>query len=31
VDIQALLTSHHVWLATFAVLISVIGAFYYRA
>jgi NADH-quinone oxidoreductase subunit N len=27
--IQALLTSHHVWLATFAVLISVIGAFYY--
>jgi NADH-quinone oxidoreductase subunit N len=27
--IQALLTSHHVWLATFAVLMSVIGAFYY--
>jgi len=27
--IQALLVSHHVWLATFAVLISVIGAFYY--
>ena len=27
--IQALLLSHHVWLATFAVLISVIGAFYY--
>ncbi len=27
--IQALLTSHHVWLATYAVLISVIGAFYY--
>jgi NADH-quinone oxidoreductase subunit N len=27
--IQALLTSGHVWIATFAVLISVIGAFYY--
>ncbi len=27
--IQALLGSGHVWLATFAVLISVVGAFYY--
>jgi NADH-quinone oxidoreductase subunit N len=27
--IQALLGGHHVWLATFAVLLSVIGAFYY--
>jgi NADH-quinone oxidoreductase subunit N len=27
--IQALLSSGHVWLATFAVLMSVIGAFYY--
>jgi NADH-quinone oxidoreductase subunit N len=27
--IQALLSTGHVWLATFAVLISVIGAFYY--
>jgi NADH-quinone oxidoreductase subunit N len=27
--IQALLTSGHVWMATFAVLISVVGAFYY--
>jgi NADH-quinone oxidoreductase subunit N len=27
--IQALLSTHHVWLSTFAVLISVIGAFYY--
>jgi NADH-quinone oxidoreductase subunit N len=27
--IQALLTSGHVWIATFAVLISVVGAFYY--
>src|SRR5262249_17297442 len=27
--IQALLASHHTWLATFAVLMSVIGAFYY--
>jgi len=27
--IQALLDSGHVWLATFAVLISVVGAFYY--
>jgi NADH-quinone oxidoreductase subunit N len=27
--IQALLAGHHPWLATFAVLISVIGAFYY--
>jgi NADH-quinone oxidoreductase subunit N len=27
--IQALLGSRHTWLATFAVLISVVGAFYY--
>jgi NADH-quinone oxidoreductase subunit N len=27
--VQALLTSGHVWIATFAVLISVVGAFYY--
>jgi NADH-quinone oxidoreductase subunit N len=27
--IQSLLTTGHVWLATFAVLISVVGAFYY--
>ena len=27
--IQALLASNHIWLATFAVLISVVGAFYY--
>jgi NADH-quinone oxidoreductase subunit N len=27
--IQALLDGHHAWLATFAVLVSVIGAFYY--
>jgi NADH-quinone oxidoreductase subunit N len=27
--IQALLSSGHVWIATFAVLISVVGAFYY--
>jgi len=27
--VQALITSGHVWLGTFAVLISVIGAFYY--
>jgi NADH-quinone oxidoreductase subunit N len=27
--IQALLGGHHVWVATFAVLISVVGAYYY--
>jgi NADH-quinone oxidoreductase subunit N len=27
--VQALLTSGHVWIGTFAVLISVVGAFYY--